>query len=119
MWPKTVAEGGDGESIEFARVKDNYIRRIRRPFELVYLINILLLLAIVVLYPTPTLLTSAIAFVIATHMGELILEKHTQNRLISVNLGSVPKQYLTPALIRYELSKHNSTIHAVITTYFS
>lgn len=46
---------GDGtveekESNEWMQVKDNYVKRIRRPFEIVYLLTILLLLADVIMY---------------------------------------------------------------------
>jgi hypothetical protein len=48
---KTVSAGkAERESNECLQVKDNYVRRIRRPFELIYLLTILLLLADTIMY---------------------------------------------------------------------
>lgn len=41
---------GEKESNEWVQVKDNYVKRIRRPFEVVYFLTILLLLADVIMY---------------------------------------------------------------------
>lgn len=41
---------GEKESNEWLKVKDNYVKGIRRPFEVVYLLTILLLLADVIMY---------------------------------------------------------------------
>jgi hypothetical protein len=48
---KTISAGkAERESNECLQVKDNYVRRIRRPFELIYLLTILLLLADTIMY---------------------------------------------------------------------
>lgn len=53
---------------------------------------------------------------IATLMSELVLEKHDQNRLLTTNLASIPKIYLTPCQIHYELTKYTPKMHAIVTT---
>jgi hypothetical protein len=102
---------------EFASIKDNYIKRIRRPFEVVYLVSILILLAVIILSPEISVLTLALVLCISAHMVELVYEKHTQNRLMSTSLAAIPKTYLTPSLIHWELTRHSPRTHTVITTY--
>lgn len=47
---KGEGEDEDKESNEWLQVKDNYVKRIRRPFEVLYFLTILLLLADIIMY---------------------------------------------------------------------
>lgn len=44
------ASGGEKEGKEWLEVKENYVKRVRRPFEVLYLLTIVLLLADVIMY---------------------------------------------------------------------
>lgn len=66
---KTERGDTETETWELQLVKDNYIRRIRRPFEIIYLLCILLLLAILILYSDISLLTLTVVLCVAALMS--------------------------------------------------
>jgi hypothetical protein len=53
---------------------------------------------------------------IITHMSELVYEKYLQNRLVTADLASISKKYLTPYLILSEIAKDTRILHIFITT---
>jgi hypothetical protein len=115
--PKTAQGCLTAESGEYLQIKDNYVKRIRRPFEVIYICTILLLLACTILYFEASLLNLLTGICILSLMVELINEKHMQNRLLGINLATVSKIFLTPEQIRWEIARLSPKAHTAITTY--
>ena len=94
------------------QIKDNYVKRIRRPFEVIYIFTILLLLACIILYFEASLLNLVAGTCIVALMVELVNEKHMQNRLLGINLATVAKIFLTPEQVRWEIARLSPKTHA-------
>lgn len=68
-------------------VKDRYIKGCRRPFETLYIVNILLMLAFLIYFWEAGVLSWMIILCISAHVVELVYEKYLQEKLVSFDLS--------------------------------
>lgn len=55
--------------------------------------------------------------VVAVHMTELVKEKSLQNKLLTLNLKSMPYRHLTPYLLLSEVTRSHKKIHLLMCRY--
>ncbi len=75
------------------------------------------MLAIIVVYYSPSLFLLTLSLSIALTMSELIYEKYLQNRLIGMREAGVGRKHLSPYLILWELTKDSKRLHVLISRY--
>jgi hypothetical protein len=49
-------------------------------------------------------------------MAELVYEKYLQNHLLTTKLATINKEYLTPYLLLFEVTKETKVLHMFLTT---